>query len=157
LQTGVDAARDAAHDMQAAVRFFRANAEAFGIDPDRIAVGGMSAGAIMSLMTVFNEDDPGDSGTPGVSSRVAAGVSHAGSYLPVLQGNPYGIEPGSPPIAIFHGLNDFEVPQAAAITPCLVTRAMANVCEFALYSDRGHEILGTREALDFLYRMVASD
>ena len=50
-----------------------------------------------------------------------------------------------------------DVSKCPAIAPCLVTRAMSNVCEFALYSDRGHEILGTREALDFLYRMVAAD
>jgi acetyl esterase/lipase len=156
LPSGVQAARDAAHDMQAAVRFMRANAERFGIDADKIAVGGMSAGGIMALMTAFNEDDPGTSGTPGVSSRVAAGIGHAASYLPVLQADPYGIRPGSPPIAIFHGLMDFEVPQFASMTPCLITRAMLNVCEFALYSDRGHQLLGTREALDFLYRMVAA-
>src|SRR6185503_7191486 len=115
------------------------------------------AGGIMALMTAFNEDDPGNSGTPGHSSRVQAAVGHSASYLPVLQADPYGIRPGSPPIAIFHGLNDFEVPQVAAITPCLVTRAMLNVCEFALYSDRGHQLLGTREAQDFLYRMLVRD
>jgi len=36
---------DAKHDAQAAVRFLRANATTYGVDPDRIAIGGTSAGA----------------------------------------------------------------------------------------------------------------
>lgn len=45
-------------DIRAAVRYFRANAEKYGIDPDRIYLLGNSAGAIISLEDVYaqNED-----------------------------------------------------------------------------------------------------
>lgn len=40
----------ALHDVKEAVRFFRANAHEFGIDPQRIAVAGGSAGGHLSMM-----------------------------------------------------------------------------------------------------------
>src|SRR3954466_12381188 len=40
------AALDAQHDAQAAVRWLRANATTYGVDPARIGIGGESAGAI---------------------------------------------------------------------------------------------------------------
>jgi len=45
----VVAAQEATHDMLGAVRFMRANASTYGIDPDKIVVGGTSAGAIMAI------------------------------------------------------------------------------------------------------------
>ena len=74
----IDAVVDAQHDAQAAVRWVRANASIYRLDPERIAIGGHSAGAIIAAGVAFNSDDPGDSGNPGYSSRVAAAVSHAG-------------------------------------------------------------------------------
>lgn len=46
-------------DIRAAVRYFRANADKYGIDPDRIYLIGNSAGAILSLENVYvnTEDD----------------------------------------------------------------------------------------------------
>lgn len=49
--TGLDfqlAAIDATHDMAGAVRFIRANAQTYGIDPDKIIVSGNSAGGFMA-------------------------------------------------------------------------------------------------------------
>jgi len=45
----VIAAQEATHDMLGAVRFMRANASTYGIDPDKIVVGGTSAGAVMAI------------------------------------------------------------------------------------------------------------
>jgi len=61
----------AAEDAKAAVRYARANAASLRIDPDRIMIGGHSAGAITSLYYAYMPDAPeGSSGTPGVSSAV---------------------------------------------------------------------------------------
>ena len=146
------AARDAQHDMQAVVRWARFHADDLGIDPERIAVGGISAGGIIALMTAFNANDPGDSGTPGVSSHVAAAVSHAGAYVPVLQGAfP---QPGAPPVAIYHGTFDEQVPWPTSPPGCLLTIAVGNTCEYVTFVGANHTTLGVPLAQDFLYRQV---
>jgi acetyl esterase/lipase len=62
-------------DCKNAVRFLRAHAEEYGIDPDRIAVGGGSAGGHLALMVGFTmgqtELEP-TAPYPGVSSAVRA-------------------------------------------------------------------------------------
>lgn len=47
---GIEAACD---DLEQAIGFVRANAASFGIDPERLALGGFSAGARMSLMVAY--------------------------------------------------------------------------------------------------------
>jgi len=55
----VIAAQEATHDMLGAVRFMRANASTYGIDPDKIVVGGTSAGAVMAIRAgTLDADDP---------------------------------------------------------------------------------------------------
>lgn len=52
----------ALHDVKEAVRFFRANAHEFGIDPQRIAVAGGSAGGHLSMLAAHTGDSAaGDS------------------------------------------------------------------------------------------------
>lgn len=50
----------ALHDVKEAVRFFRANAHEFGIDPQRIAVAGGSAGGHLSMMVAHTGDSAAD-------------------------------------------------------------------------------------------------
>ncbi len=152
LEEARGAAIDAQHDMQAAVRWARAHAEELAIDADRIAVGGISAGGIIALMTAFNPGDPGSSGTPGVTSEVAAAISHAGAYVPGLQGAPPG--PGAPPVAMYHGTSDEQVPFPTSPPGCVLTLLMGNDCEYVTFVGRDHTILGTDLAQDFLYRHV---
>jgi len=63
-------------DCKNAVRFLRANAARYGIDPDRIAVAGGSAGGHLALMVALTAGKPGLEPTgdatpyPGVSSAV---------------------------------------------------------------------------------------
>ena len=90
----------ALHDVKEAVRFFRANAHEFGIDPQRIAVAGGSAGGHLSMMVAHTGDSVASdsafedsasapehdeyfegraaSAYPSHSSRVAAAVSFYG-------------------------------------------------------------------------------
>ena len=90
----------ALHDVKEAVRFFRANAHEFGIDPQRIAVAGGSAGGHLSMLVAHTGDSAagnsvfGDSANapkhdeyfegraasayPSHSSQVAAGASFYG-------------------------------------------------------------------------------
>ena len=73
-QNCLTAALAAQHDAQAAVRWLRANAGTYRVDPTRIAMGG-SAGAATALAVAVNSTDPGDSGNPGYSSKVGAAIS----------------------------------------------------------------------------------
>lgn len=66
------------HDVKAAIRFFRARAREFGIDPDRIALVGASAGGHLVQLAAFTGDwpDPYLEGEPAtVSSAVSGAVS----------------------------------------------------------------------------------
>ncbi|MCC6354996.1 MAG: alpha/beta hydrolase [Verrucomicrobiae bacterium] len=68
-------------DSKAAIRFIRANADRFNVDPDRIGVWGSSAGGhLAALLGVSGavERLDGKGGTPGVSSRVACVVDFCG-------------------------------------------------------------------------------
>lgn len=83
------------HDTKEAVRFFRARAAEFGIDPGRIAIAGGSAGGHLSMMVAlagpdaagYASGDPelheyyegrASSNYPGVSSAVATAVPFYG-------------------------------------------------------------------------------
>jgi acetyl esterase/lipase len=66
------------HDIKAAIRFLRANAARFGIDPQRIAIMGDSSGGWTTAMAALTGDAPemeGAVGTAGVSSAVQAAVA----------------------------------------------------------------------------------
>ena len=73
-----DAAIGGIHDGQAAVRWLRANAETYGVDPDRIGIAGESAGGVIAYGVGAWKDVPGESGTPGVSSEVQAWMAISG-------------------------------------------------------------------------------
>lgn len=70
----------AVQDAKCAVRWLRANAKQYSIDPNRIVVSGNSAGGHLSLMVGYAQDPAleGDSGNAGVSSKVRAVVDFYG-------------------------------------------------------------------------------
>jgi acetyl esterase/lipase len=84
-------------DCKLAVRWLRANAAKYNIDPNRIGVWGESAGghlvACLGTMGDVKEDE-GDGGYPGVSSAVQAGVDFYGPTDFVTPGiyTPYAIQ-----------------------------------------------------------------
>src|SRR5215204_5331778 len=76
--TGINQARE---DAQTAVRWLRTNAAQYKIDPDRIAIGGSSAGAITALSVGYSPENPGSGQYQGVSSAVRAVQSLSGGEL----------------------------------------------------------------------------
>lgn len=69
------------HDCKAAIRFLRGKAGEYGIDPDRVAVWGSSAGGHLVALLGVTGDVPALEGTLGVtnqSSRVQAVVNFFG-------------------------------------------------------------------------------
>lgn len=70
----------AVHDVKCAVRWLRANATRFLLDPKGIVVSGNSAGGHLSLMTGYSDDHSleGNGGNNGVSSRVCMVINFYG-------------------------------------------------------------------------------
>ncbi len=115
-------------DMKAAVRFLRKDAATnndYQINPNRIIVGGFSAGATMALLTAYADlDDPffpyikdtiranggitGNSGNAGYSSEVMLAVNLAGSIYDERI-----INNGEPPLFSHHGDADPVAPYEA--------------------------------------------
>jgi len=132
------AAHDAQHDVQAAVRWLRAHADDHGIDPERIAVLGYSAGAITAVEVGSSPDDPGTSGTPGERSDVSAVVSIAGTaaHHDAL------VAPG-PAVLMLHGALDATVPIAAAKATCEAARTGGLPCHLVVFEQAGHDVVAT--------------
>lgn len=78
----------ALHDCKCAVRWLRAHAEEYHVDPDRIGVWGNSAGGHLSLLMAMTNDRPdfeGDGPWKEFSSRVQCAVSDSGPIDLVAQ------------------------------------------------------------------------
>jgi predicted esterase len=150
----VTAIVDAQHDAQAAVRFLRANAAAYRVDPDRIAIGGSSAGAITALNVGFNPESPGASGNPGYSSAVGAAVSLSGAKLGAVT------DGGDAPSLLFHGTLDVVVPYQWAVRTVEQARAVGLASILTTWEGDGHTPYGAHrtEILDqmtnFLYHVL---
>jgi acetyl esterase/lipase len=122
------------HDVKAAIRWTRANAKQLGVEENRIAVAGYSAGGMLALMaagTNGRKEFDGTVGTPGVSSDVnacigvypLASAQIATGLFPQGQATPENIAAASPtsyisksfaPTIFIHGTNDRTVvPQSS--------------------------------------------
>lgn len=131
---------DAQHDGQAAVRFLRAQADTYGIDPDRIAASGVSAGAITALHLAANADDPGDGGNPEQSSEIQGAVSVSGAALVGT------IDAGDAPMVLFHGTADTTVPFQWAVDTFDRAEA-AGIAGFLVPFENGvHNLLADHDA-----------
>jgi len=74
-------------DAQLAVRWVRANADTYGVDPERICAYGWSAGGqLAAMLAVRDTHDDGDLALADYSSRVACAVDLAGITDAALPG-----------------------------------------------------------------------
>ena len=93
------------HDIKAAVRWLRANAQKNKLDPDRIAILGESSGGWTAAMAAVTGDVPGlegTEGTTGVSSAVQAAIAF---YPPTdfLQMDAWALRPCDPAAVVGRG------------------------------------------------------
>lgn len=123
---------DATEDAQAAVRYFRANAATFGIDPERIAIAGTSAGAITAMNVGFGAEVSESSGTPGVSSEVSGAVALSGARL---LGS---CDPDDAPALVFNGTNDPLTPYAWAENTVACAETGGTWAHLVTWEGQGH-------------------
>jgi acetyl esterase/lipase len=86
------------HDVKAAIRFLRANAAKYNLDPNHIGIAGESSGGWLASMAAVTGDVPeleGNLGTTGVSSAVQAAIAY---YPPTdfLQMDRWALRPCDP-------------------------------------------------------------
>jgi acetyl esterase/lipase len=96
-------------DVKCAIRWVRANASRYGVDPERIAILGRAAGAHLALMAAYTANDPTyppacftDSGTARVDEGVRAVIVSAAPTDLRL----WAAEPGSAVEQLLGGLPD---------------------------------------------------
>jgi acetyl esterase/lipase len=162
------------HDVKAAIRWTRANAERIGVDADKIAVAGYSAGGMLSLLAAGTNDKPefeGAGGTPGVSSKVnacigvyplasaqiARGLFGEGGATPenIAAASPTTyIGPNFAPTIFVHGTNDTTVPLSSSID--FFDKLLAAGVPSALTAIQGAQHAFDNAALDAVEVMAQS-
>ena len=135
----------AQRDVQASVRWIRANAARFGIDPGKIAVGGFSAGASTAINLAYRSEDVGtqryftgdDLSVP--RSRIQAALPASGCYRSPDDDLPTEIGAGDAPISGIASRLDGAVPYECTAATVLTARSKGLVAELTSYcSENGH-------------------
>jgi acetyl esterase/lipase len=149
------------HDVKAALRWMRANADRLGIDPAKIAVSGNSAGGHLALIVAGTANDPafeGEGGNAGVSTAVAAAVAF---YAPVAVRRRFELESSLmeptatdddyagasplnhvkkdfPPTMLIHGNKDELVPVAGSIRMYQALTEVGAPAELHVFNGAAH-------------------
>jgi len=172
-------------DAKSAIRWVRQHAGRLGVDPDRVAAGGGSAGGHLAgaLGTIREFDEPGEDASISAVPNALALFNPALVLAPV-EGHAeqqweklasleerMGVEPkrlspyhhvrkGQPPTIIFHGRADTTVPYWTAEGFAEKSKAAGNRCELVGYKGRSHGFFnygrsGNKDFIDTVRRMDA--
>lgn len=157
-------ANECVEDAKSAVRWLRTNASRLGIDPDRIAAGGGSAGGHLAAAaaTLPGHDPDADGPSPVPNALV---LFNPATVLAPVDGDPeptgeaaqqrealvkrlgapaesmspyHHLRPGLPPTIIFHGTADTTVAYSTAVRFCDGLRARKARCDLVSYEGADH-------------------
>lgn len=158
-------------DGKSAMRWVRQHAAELGIDPDRIAAGGGSAGghvaAAVAALTGFNEEGEGQN----VSCMPAALVL----FNPVFDNGPEGygydrvqeywqefsplhnLHKGMPPTVVFLGTEDEHIPVQTAEDYQKRMEALDVRCDLHIYKGRKHGFFNHKHSADYAETVAEMD
>lgn len=143
---------DCVEDAKSAVRYVRANADRLGVDPQRLAVGGGSAGGHLAAATAtlpgFNAgtDDQAVSCVPNalvlfnpVYDNGPEGYGRAEVKARYEEFSPlHNLRKGVPPTVVFLGSQDKLIPVSTAEAYEDKMKALGARCETHIYEGEGH-------------------
>lgn len=149
----LDAAKASADDAREAVQWLRSNADALRVDPDRIVMGGESAGGIIATMVGVTSDPS----APG--SDVAAWISIAGGLPDAAAITGRAVAPG----CLFASSDDPIVPYRWSVETAAALQRLGTVA--VLHTIQGishvpfdqHRPLFETESASFLYDQLDLD
>ncbi|MCK4344766.1 MAG: alpha/beta hydrolase fold domain-containing protein [Bacteroidales bacterium] len=165
-------------DAKSAIRWVRANASELGVDENRIAAGGGSAGGHLAACTALIKDfdekdeDLNVSSVPNALVLFNAVLNvpeivplHPKKVIKILDKRATEISPihhvykGAPPTIIFHGTADSNVPFHQATLFCEEMKKYGNRCEVVPFEGREHGFFNyySGENPDFLATMEETE
>ncbi|MGI8757345.1 MAG: alpha/beta hydrolase [Acidimicrobiales bacterium] len=137
--------RAAGADALAAVRWVRAHASTYGIDPNKVAIGGSSAGAVIADLVAYQHEDVGTTSyfagddRSVAKSKVQASFGASGCLYGPDLGPPTTIGAGDSPTSGIHSEFDQAVPYDCAATMVRLARSKGLVAEMTSYCGQsGH-------------------
>jgi acetyl esterase len=148
---------EAVADARAALRWVQEHAAELGVAPQRVVVGGNSAGGHLALWTAIVRPPPGSLPADSPTFRPAAMIltsavsdtSKASGYTPTRFGDDaqalspvHQLDARMPPVFALHGDADQTVPQAQALALRDKLRATGNECEFVSVPGGSHNFGG---------------
>jgi acetyl esterase/lipase len=158
-------------DAKSAIRWLRRHADELGLDPDRLAARGVSAGGQMAaatgLVDVFN--------APGEDTSVSARPDALVLFNPAFDNGPDGfahdrvieywqdfsplhnIHPGAPPTAIFVGTEDHILPVPTAERYRDLMQQAGARCDLHLYEGQKHSFFNYGTGINpYFYQTLTS-
>ena len=160
-------------DAKSAIRWMRKNAKRLGIDPDRIAAGGGSAGGHLAAATATlpGHDDPADdlsisakpnalvlfnpalvrAPIPGKNELTAEQIAQLKERTgaePESMSPYHHVKSGMPPAIIFHGKADTTVPYETAAWFTEEMKRQGNRCELVGYDGAKHGFFNYSRGLE---------
>ena len=156
---------EAMADAKTAIRWVRAHSAQLGVDSDRIAAAGGSAGGHLAMSAaVFDSfDEVGDDEAVSSKPNVLVLFNPAADTTPPDLTEVFGgrgreasplhhLRAGLPPTLILHGKSDTTVPYAEVERYCTEVRTRGNQCQLVGYEGATHGFFNPQNASGKWYR-----